>query len=236
MIPIRILKLAGIGLVGAALAAVAVGVTASAAGLQINPFSAAKPSSSAPPASTVCQDFLNNLAGQLKVSPAQLAAAAAGAAGQTVDDLVKQGKLSATNAAALKSRIAHAASTGLCSGVNRLGRGHHRAKGVSTKALLTAAASALGMTPADLKADLAKGMTLHQVADSKGVSEAKFRQAVIAALKPQLDAAVAAGKMKQAREDSLIARLQSGPIPFWDKPMKSAAPAPRTGGPSPTTT
>ena len=86
---------------------------------------------------------------------------------------------------------------------------------------MSAAASALGITTDTLKADLAKGMTLHQIADvqSPPVTEAQFRSKLIANLKPTLDKAVTDKKITSAQEQKILAALQTGPIPFWDKPM-----------------
>jgi hypothetical protein len=52
---------------------------------------------------------------------------------------------------------------------------------------------------AELRADFAKGMTLHQIADTKGVSLAQFTTAVLAAEKAQLSAAVKAGMIPRLR-------------------------------------
>jgi hypothetical protein len=80
---------------------------------------------------------------------------------------------------------------------------------------LTAAASALGVTEAQLKADLKSGQNLSQVAAAQNVSEADFKAKLVAALKPKLDAAVSAGTMTQAQEDAQLAKLQAGDPPLW---------------------
>lgn len=85
---------------------------------------------------------------------------------------------------------------------------------------LAAAVKALGVTPAELRADLKQGMTLHQVADQKGVSEAQFRASLYEQAKPELDKAVADGKITQAQEDRTLDRIKTGPLPLWDKPLK----------------
>src|SRR5207244_1332664 len=76
-------------------------------------------------------------------------------------------------------------------------------------------------TPEQLKADLAKGMTLHQIADAESppVAEAQFRSRLIANLKPVLDAMVTNKQITSEQEQKILQQLQTGPIPFWDKPM-----------------
>jgi hypothetical protein len=92
-------------------------------------------------------------------------------------------------------------------------RDHRGARGI----YLAAAARALGVTPSELSADLKQGMTLHQVADQKGVTEAQFRASLYEQAKPELDKAVADGKMTQAKEDKALDRIKTGPLPLWDK-------------------
>ncbi|MEA2655883.1 MAG: hypothetical protein QOI23_1248, partial [Chloroflexota bacterium] len=98
-------------------------------------------------------------------------------------------------------------------------------------ALLSAAASTLGITDAALKADLAKGMTISQVAAAQKVTEAQFRAGLIAKLTPVLDAAVTSKKLTPAQEQAIIKRLKTGPIPLWNKPVpKKAAATPTPAG------
>src|SRR5438477_607158 len=96
-----------------------------------------------------------------------------------------------------------------------------------TQALMTAAASALGITPQQLRTDLAGGMTLSQIAAAQrpAVTEDQFRTKLIANIKPLLDKAVTDQKLTSAQEQQILQRLQTGPIPFWDKPVKKAAAA-----------
>ena len=70
-------------------------------------------------------------------------------------------------------------------------------------------------------------MTLSQIAAAQKppVTEAQFRTKLIANLKPLLDKAVADKKMTGDQEQKILQRLQTGPIPFWDKPMPKATTA-----------
>jgi uncharacterized protein YlaN (UPF0358 family) len=72
----------------------------------------------------------------------------------------------------------------------------------------TAAAEALKMTPAELRAALKAGKDLKSLAASQGVSYKDVSGAIVAAVKADLDAAVKAGKIKQARADRILGRLE----------------------------
>lgn len=74
---------------------------------------------------------------------------------------------------------------------------------------LSAAASYLGISSSELLSDLRSGKTLAQVADAtSGKSASGLIQALVAAEKQRLDAAVAAGKLTQAQEDTIVSGLQ----------------------------
>jgi hypothetical protein len=73
---------------------------------------------------------------------------------------------------------------------------------------IAAAASYLGLTPAQLRADLETGKTLAQVADATpGKSADGLVAALTAAAKAKLDALVARGKLTAAQETALLDRL-----------------------------
>jgi hypothetical protein len=107
--------------------------------------------------------------------------------------------------------------------------------GAYKQALLGAAASALGITDQELKADLAKGMTLSQIAAAQKppVTEAQFRSRLIAKLTPMLDAAVANKTLTGAQEQAIIKQLQTGPLPYWNTPTRQPK-KPTAASPSPT--
>jgi len=221
---LRLLRIA-LPVAGALLvAAGAIAVTASAAGLRINPLAAATASPSpkaggsstaAGPranASAACQAYAGHLAKQLGVTPAKLDAAALAAAKATVQDQVTSGKITQAQADKIEARLP-ASSAGFCSGaISELGRAR---VSLAMNTYLTAAASALGVTETELKADLKAGQSLSQIAAAKNISEADFKTKVSAAIKAKLDAAVAAKTITQAQEDAQLAKLQSGDPPLW---------------------
>jgi ribosomal protein S20 len=152
-----------------------------------------------------CERYRAEFAKALGVSEADVTAAAKTAANATIDDAVQDGKLPAAAGDRLKARIA-AADPDLCKRLaKRLGQGK-AALGVVRNAM-AAAAQALGMPPADLRKALADGTSLKAIATDQGVEYAKVTSAVLTAVKTDLDAAVKAGTIKQAREDRILERL-----------------------------
>jgi len=72
--------------------------------------------------------------------------------------------------------------------------------------LLKAAATYLGVTNAQLVTELRSGKSLAQVATAKSKSVDGLKQALLAALKQKVDAAVTAGRLDAARAQKLLER------------------------------
>ena len=83
------------------------------------------------------------------------------------------------------------------------------AKGVHGGPFGHAAADYLGLTPAELRAQLESGKTLAQVAADRGKSVDGLKAAILAGAKKELDAAVAAGRITSAREQAMLDELTS---------------------------
>ena len=94
--------------------------------------------------------------------------------------------------------------------VERIVNATPRARTARTKAarggLLRTAATYLGMKNAQLVAELRAGKSLAQVAAGKNKSVDGLEQALLAALKQKVDAAVAAGRLPAARAQKLLER------------------------------
>jgi hypothetical protein len=240
----RHLRVLGFAAGAVAIAAGTVWITASAAGLNVafrSPSSAAQASNATPAgttqqagkASAVCTDFVSHFASDLGSTQSKVDAAFQKAAGQTIDDEVKNGDLTQAQADALKKKIANQTPCALVPAA--AGKGTATDLGAYKQALLSAAASALGITDQQLKTDLAQGMTLSHIAAAQNppVTEAQFRARLIAMLAPMLDAAVAKKTLTSAQEMAIIQRLQTGPLPYWNTPMRQPK-KPTTASPSPT--
>ena len=240
---VRNVRVLGFALGAVAIAAGAVWMTASAAGLnvsllapkspssQVTNVAAAAPATSNGKASAVCNDFVSHFASNLGTNQAKVNAAFQKAIEQTLADEVKNGDLTQTQADAIKAKVSGQAP---CASLPVGGKVHGSDLGAYKQAMLAAAASALGITSQQLMTDLGQGMTLSQIAAAQKppVTEAQFRAALIAKLTPVLDSAVTAKKLSATQEKAIVQQLQTGPIPYWNTPMHKAK-KPATASPTP---
>ena len=180
-------------------------------------------------ASAVCSDFLGHLSRALGKSQSQVTSATQKAIGETLADEVKNKDLTQAQADGIKKRLTSQPPCALAGSLRPPSTGGSKI-GAYTHQLISAAASALGVSDTQLKTDLASGMTLSQIsaAQSPPVTEAQFRTRLIAGLTPLLDSAVTNKKLTSAQEQAILQRLQTGPIPFWNTSMKRKATAPPT--------
>ena len=237
---LRHLRVVGFALGAVAVAGAAVLVTASAAGLNVgfrpstSQIAAASVSQQAS-ASAVCNAFISHLSSDLGKSQSQVNAAIQKAIGETLADEVKNKDITQAQADTIRQKLAGQPPCALAGNLGQkpapgAGTGAGPTTGAYMQQLVSAAASALGITDAQLKTDLAGGMTLSQIAAAQKppVTEAQFRTNLIAKLKPLLDTAVTNKKLTAAQEQTILQRLQTGPIPFWSTPMRR----PKTGAPA----
>ena len=97
---------------------------------------------------------------------------------------------------------------------------------------LAAAAEALGMTEAELRTAGEAGTTLADLAEEKGVSTDTLVDALVAAEKERLAAAVTDGRLTQAEADARAADLETRITESLDRPI--CGPGGRGGrGPAP---
>jgi ribosomal protein S20 len=178
-----------------------------------------------------CADFRRAFAAELGVQESALAPAARKAAIATIDSAVASGELPKAAGDRLKTRIEAADGDGCALLAGRIGAlkaaGAAPALGIA-KDGLTAAAAALGITPAELGADLRTGKTLKGVAETRGIPYETVSAAALAAVKADLDTAVAAGTIKQARADRILERLERN---LADGRLRNARP-PAAPGPA----
>lgn len=168
--------------------------------------------------------YLQKLAAALGVDQAKLTAAFQSAGNATVDQALKDGAITQTQADAAKQRIQNGGGFGLRGfggpGMERGGRGHGAdqqdfggpaMRGRGPSAGLDAAAKALNTTTSDLVTQLRGGKTLTQVAQSKNVNPQTVKDAVLAALKTDLSQAVSAGRLGQAQADQMLTQAGNDP-------------------------
>lgn len=200
---------------------------AAAAGPSPDPAaSSAAPAASSAPQTTpseACREFRAAFAAALGVDESALTPAAKTAAKQVVDAALAAGRMTQQRAEALKARIDQAAAEG-CGLLARRTARVTAALGVIRDGV-DAAADALDLTRAELVAKLRAGQTLQQVAADAGVPYDQVSAAVVAAVKRDLDAAVAKGAIPQARADRILERLQQNLAVGRFRAEKAAAPA-----------
>lgn len=142
---------------------------------------------------------------QLGVSADKLDAALKQALENRVDAAVKAGTITAAQATELKQRIENGEVPliGAGPGFGHRGGGHHGFVDFA------AAADYIGITEAKLRASLEDGDTLAEIAKANGKTPAGLVDALVAAAKADLDAAVKAGRLTAAQRTSIAADLQS---------------------------
>ena len=216
-----------IWLPGAALVALMAGAVA---------VQAATPS---PSSKRPAQIFIDKLAGILHVSSNQAQSDLKQAELQTIDQLLKDGRITQAQADAMKQRVqsGNFPGWGFPSGGLKHGA---RLPGTLAqdlrKAELDAAAKALHLSSSsDLMTQLKSGKSLSDLEQSAGVTDATLRDALKNAAKTVLDKAVKAGTITQAQEDAMLKRIQDAPLgigPFH-RPWHGFTRGPRPGGPPP---
>jgi hypothetical protein len=185
------------------------------------------PSSSPKPvaAGTYCETYRAAYAAALGVDVEDLAPAAAKAAQAAIDAAVADGHLSAARAEKLKARIAASDAGGCEKFLERIGTAKpERPTAGVVKDGVEAVAKTLGMTSAELRAELRSGKDLKAIAAEKSVPYATVTAAALAPVKARLDAAVAAGKLTQARADKILAKLEQSLADGRFRPGRPAAP------------
>ena len=235
---VRAFRIAGLALGAVAVGVAAIAVTASASGMTLGLNRSSAPQSSsntvtavdASSSSSQCSDFMKHFAVEIGKTQAQINSAFQKAIADTLADEVKSGQITQAQADKIKQQLANQTPCNLPS--NHKTGGDKNALGVAMQQYLAGAASALGISQAQLTTDLKNGQSLSQIAAAQNVSEAAFRTRLIAQLKPSLDQAVANKSLTAAQEQSILSRLQTAPLPLWNLPERKPKPA-ATASPSP---
>lgn len=238
----RILRIGGLALGAVAVGVAAIAVTASASGMSLGFNRTANNSApqsagtavDATSSSTACSTFMQHFATNIGKSQSQINSAFQKAIADTLADEVKAGQITQAQADEIKAKLANHTPCTLPA-MHKPG-GEKGVLGAYMQQYLAAAASALGISQTQLTTDLKSGQSLSQIAAAQNVSEADFRTKLIANLKPALDQAVTDKKITSAQEQTIISRLQTGPLPLWNLPVhkpKATAPTTTPAAPSP---
>jgi transcriptional regulator GlxA family with amidase domain len=105
--------------------------------------------------------------------------------------------------------------------------GGSAANQAARRVAVQAEAQVLGTTVKQLNADVKSGKTVQQLAAAKGLTQDQFRTQFQAAVKAELDKAVASGTLTADQEQKTVARLAAA-IPNWNgaKPAPSPSASP----------
>jgi polyhydroxyalkanoate synthesis regulator phasin len=186
-----------------------------ASAITVSAFAASpSPSPSGPSqkATQYCQDFIGHLAGNLGKTQAQVFQALQQARNQTIDDAVKNGDLTQSQADKIKSALASKPQCALGRrGFGLPGLGTRGLAGVGT-VVVDDTAKVLGISSDQLRQDLRGGQTLQQLASAKGMDTSTFQNKVADQVKTDLDPKVKSGDLTQSQEDRLVNSIRNGQL------------------------
>ncbi len=165
-----------------------------------------------------CTQFQQNLAKRLGVAANKLQSAESGAAKDTIDQMVKDGKITQAQANQIESKLGDATN---CKSQG-VGKGNKVSLDnmVKLQQHLTAAeaqvAKGLGISSGDLTSQLQSGKSLHDVATAHKVSDTQLKTLLNNAIQSELKQAVNAGDVTQAQADMVTKQISSNPM-FLDR-------------------
>ena len=180
------------------------------ASAQTGQSTAAATSTATSATNTYCEQYLQDLAKRLGVSVSTLQQDKLSARGDVLAQMVKDGKLTQSQATAIEQRLqSHQACTGKGNGA---GRGIVLA---SLKQYLpnieSQVAQGLKLTSSQLTADLKNGESLSQIATEQSVTSAQLHTIVLNAVQSAANQAVKDGKLTQTQATALMTGLQQHP-------------------------
>jgi polyhydroxyalkanoate synthesis regulator phasin len=158
-----------------------------------------------------CEQYLQDLANRLHVSVSTLQGDKLAAAKDVIAQMVKDGKLTQSEANLLEQRLTnHQACTGKKSARVANALVVHALKGYQSD-IESQVAQGLHLTPAQLKADLQSGQSLSQIATAQHVSASQLHTIVLNAIQSALNKAVAAKSITQQQATNFMQELQNHP-------------------------
>jgi hypothetical protein len=172
------------------------------------------------------QAFLNDLAKRLNVTPGQLNSALLGAFGDQLQAAVKAGRLTQAQADQIRQRAqqsGHVPFGGPGAGHfwggpdgrgpdgpgGPTGPGGPGGPGGQRFGAVSAAATYLGLTPAQIRDQLVAGKSLAQIAGAQHKSVSGLKDAITKAERTGLDKALTAKMLTSAQEQQILSRLSA---------------------------
>jgi hypothetical protein len=170
-----------------------------------------------------CKLYEQTLANNLGVSVSKLESANQAAARTVINQMAKEGTISASQQSDLESRLRQYSSDP-CRYVTAFANEHiavPQALAANRAAIESDVAAALKMSPQALDKELASGKTIPQIAQAQHVPLSDVNTAYLAATKTQLDKAVASGQITKEQQDAAYQKLQQavqmGHYPFLER-------------------
>jgi hypothetical protein len=120
-----------------------------------------------------------------------------------IDEAVRAGRITEARAAELRARV----NEGNLCRVVKAGHRRGHAGRAAARRMLRAAVGFLGVSSAELRAELRSGKSLQAVAEAKGKSVAGLKAAMLAPIAERLDKAVKDGRITDSRREALLERL-----------------------------
>jgi hypothetical protein len=156
------------------------------------------------------QSFLDSVAKHLGISSQKLEDATKAAALEQVDAALKEGKITQAQADELEARIQSGQFPRFGGPLLGPRFGHSHGGGPHLFGeKLSAAADYLGLSQAELRAELSNGRSLADIAKARGKSVDGLKQALLAEAEKQLDQLVEDGELTRAQADEMLARMKA---------------------------
>jgi hypothetical protein len=154
--------------------------------------------------------FLKTFAANLGVDQGKLDSAFTAAVNATVDQALKDGKITQSQADSIKNRYSQGLSASNGFGGFPFGRGFGRfGFGVNQLVTLNDIANALGMSTQDLTSALKSGNSIAAIAQSHGKDLAQVKSTLLADVKTKLDSEVASKTITQSQADQIYQRYSN---------------------------
>lgn len=150
--------------------------------------------------------FVQRVADNLGITTDALKGAVKDAQLAGVDDALASGRITDDQATKLRDKINSSEGLGLRALIKHHDRKQER-RGEVRRAFVETAAESIGITPDELRAHLAAGASIADVAVTNGASVDGVKADILAAASTKLDAAVANGRLTQVRADEMFQKL-----------------------------
>ena len=145
--------------------------------------------------------FQQAFAADLGVDQSKLNSAYTSAVDQTVDQAVKDGKLTQAQGDKIKKAAANGFKGGIAGNAHAKGTKTGAKVATAKKSLVDAASKALGISTTELTTDLKAGQSIADIAKAKNLDIATVKTSILASIKTDLDTAVSKGKLTQDKAD-----------------------------------